>query len=952
MTNVTRLRAAVAALAAVASVVASTAAVSAVQDQRAPIAQTASLEVPAAVQVGQKVTLRATFAPARKGRKVVLQVKQGRRWRTVDAARQDGRGRVSFAMAARRTGTVTVRASAARHQGLSAVRSKPRRIKVQRERVAIAESFHALTSAEARLATYDPATGRLSFRRAATKAISSLAAGDFLTVPPTDAAPSGALVEVERVRRRGRAVVASTSSASLTDVVLNVPDGATAFAPTEMAPPEVLWTAPGVDVQLRDRPAAVAGARLETLEGTTVEVSLSHALPPNDLGTVVAQQGALSFTPLAELELDSDWGDLKSYKLGVGGGVNLQHEVSVGGALTADQTLARLNLTFRALIGWLPVYITAQADLVVSASIGGKVVLRLVASGELVVGVEGDEDSESGLFPDPYADVPDTELSLQPGLVVNGEVGPRIEAEISVYGMGGPVLETGLMGGVEREDFGGAPQCSSYVRADAGIGAATSDFFEKLIGRDYETGLRTLSIALKDQELSCGVAPTESPTATPTGTPTGTPTASPTATPTPDPLRVVTSFLPRAYQRDPYGSLFVASVPDGQWRVTSGALPPGIELDPDGHLTGTPTGTPGTSTFTIEVRTPDGRTASRELQLVVEPVATWSSIGISDGWLGMACGLGNAGQASCWWHPLFFNPREGDGSSLRGNGNSTIPGPFVSLDGTCGLRGNGSATCWTNARYTDDFNETIDVRDVPGTWRQVVGGTDIGCGVREDGSAGCWTIPFNRFTGPPTGELPGTWTRVTLDDGLVCGLRPDGSGACFPDALDAPVEVGGSWVASRVGRCGLAVDGTAWCLYGPELEPNTDMPGPWAAISTWNCGIRPDGDLECVGGGSDWDFTREGPWTAVSGTCALRSDGTGWCWGDNGAGEVGNGSRDLATAPVQLPGRWKQLVSRGGLSCGLQLDDTGWCWGASPVRVQQPWHPPVRLVPTPVRSGH
>ncbi len=68
----------------------------------------------------------------------------------------------------------------------------------------------------------------------------------------------------------------------------------------------------------------------------------------------------------------------------------------------------------------------------------------------------------------------------------------------------------------------------------------------------------------------------------------------------------------------------------------------------------------------------------------------------------------------------------------------------------------------------------------------------------------------------------------------------------------------------------------------------------------------------------------------------MQTDGTGWCWGDNHSGAVGDGSAVDGSAapvysPVQLPGSdWTHIITSGLTSCGVHVDGSGWCWGSLP----------------------
>jgi alpha-tubulin suppressor-like RCC1 family protein len=67
-----------------------------------------------------------------------------------------------------------------------------------------------------------------------------------------------------------------------------------------------------------------------------------------------------------------------------------------------------------------------------------------------------------------------------------------------------------------------------------------------------------------------------------------------------------------------------------------------------------------------------------------------------------------------------------------------------------------------------------------------------------------------------------------------------------------------------------------------------------------------------------------------SSSCALRSNGTVACWGDNGEGELGVLGGDRATAGT-VPGLSRIVAITAGLrfECALDADGHVWCWGAN-----------------------
>src|SRR5262249_52066144 len=67
-------------------------------------------------------------------------------------------------------------------------------------------------------------------------------------------------------------------------------------------------------------------------------------------------------------------------------------------------------------------------------------------------------------------------------------------------------------------------------------------------------------------------------------------------------------------------------------------------------------------------------------------------------------------------------------------------------------------------------------------------------------------------------------------------------------------------------------------------------------------------------------------------SCALRSDGTAWCWGRNRSGELGDGTTEDRTAPVQVAAgatRFSAIAAGIDHTCAVAQDGTVWCWGSN-----------------------
>jgi alpha-tubulin suppressor-like RCC1 family protein len=91
-------------------------------------------------------------------------------------------------------------------------------------------------------------------------------------------------------------------------------------------------------------------------------------------------------------------------------------------------------------------------------------------------------------------------------------------------------------------------------------------------------------------------------------------------------------------------------------------------------------------------------------------------------------------------------------------------------------------------------------------------------------------------------------------------------------------------------------------------------------------------------------------------TCALRDDGTVACWGDNGWGELGDGSTSAHASPAVVADAtthkamngFTQVVAGSAMTCGLRGVDV-YCWGYAFPGVSQPF-PQQIAVGAPVKA--
>ena len=272
---------------------------------------------------------------------------------------------------------------------------------------------------------------------------------------------------------------------------------------------------------------------------------------------------------------------------------------------------------------------------------------------------------------------------------------------------------------------------------------------------------------------------------------------------------------------------------------------------------------------------------------------------------------------------------------------------------TCALRQDGTAWCWGDGSRGQLGTPGLSMAVTPiqvGTdtdWAWITSRGSHTCGMRSDGSAWCWgangsgqigdgTSGEDQDRSAPVPIAPGVvWHDLSAGGFHTCGIRDDRSLWCWGDnvygqvgdgtydlrPLPVPLGVGNDWVQVMAGTlfsCALRTDGTVWC-WGQ---------GEWGQLGNGQKGWEATRNTpNQVGSDDDWGRLGLGEFHA----CAIRQDGSLWCWGYDVMVVHRDNSGTILPDPVPMGEDldWAFAYGGGAHTCGLRKDLSLWCWGDS-----------------------
>ncbi len=217
---------------------------------------------------------------------------------------------------------------------------------------------------------------------------------------------------------------------------------------------------------------------------------------------------------------------------------------------------------------------------------------------------------------------------------------------------------------------------------------------------------------------------------------------------------------------------------------------------------------------------------------------------------------------------------------------------------------------------------------------------------------------------PAVATVDGTGQLVALTVGSTY-LRATAEG--ITDSIPFRVAQGFFALSSNgPTTCAVRADSAAYC-WGPGGLSGSSTPAllplptlveggyHWARLDlgfSAACGVTGGGTGYCWGdnhlghlGNGDNTWQRQQAPSLVAGgltwrqisaglehSCGVTTAGAGYCWGRNNYGEIGDSTQNIARySPVAMVGGqlWQQIEANGYTSCGLDAGGSAFCWGAN-----------------------
>lgn len=300
------------------------------------------------------------------------------------------------------------------------------------------------------------------------------------------------------------------------------------------------------------------------------------------------------------------------------------------------------------------------------------------------------------------------------------------------------------------------------------------------------------------------------------------------------------------------------------------------------------------------------------------------------------------------------------------------PRASIAAGGThsCLVNAVGKAVCWGNndhgqlSEASGDRGSTPVPVDIQPPFVAIAAGTSHTCALTRDGAAMCWGNndhgqSGDRSLGPRVGP-----TRV-LDAHVFWSIAAGDEHTCAVDEYGSP-WCWGSNAAGQLGEPSIT-ESLLPILVGKGAIRFVSI----TAGSSFTCGLAASGRASCwgengagqLGDGSNFDrplpvSVSSGVYTSIAAgsnhVCALTAEGDAYCWGRNAFGQLGDGGTFDRNVPVRVLGRtrFKSITAGANHTCAIAVDGTAYCWGQNTYGQLGTGGAADVAQPSPVADGH
>jgi alpha-tubulin suppressor-like RCC1 family protein len=309
---------------------------------------------------------------------------------------------------------------------------------------------------------------------------------------------------------------------------------------------------------------------------------------------------------------------------------------------------------------------------------------------------------------------------------------------------------------------------------------------------------------------------------------------------------------------------------------------------------------------------------------------TWSDVSVHSS---VTCGVRGDGALLCWGQGAYL----GVNSRTPATVDTAKDWAKVRLspNHACAIKKTGTLYCWG----FDSFGQIGQPADPNGyrttpqqvgsdaDWIDVAVGAGFSCATKSDATIRCWgTNDIGQLgqavaghTTPQRVGAAGEWSYVGAGGNGLCAVKKNGTLDCWcsggglstPSQVPVQIGAGTTWATAKAGgyrACATQTDGSLYC-WTPGVGAPAPSPTSLTGVTSYSVG-------------SDHQ-------------CAIAA-GSLYCWGDGIFGKLGNGSNDDEASPTKVgAATWSHVAAGADDTCAVRSDGTTWCWGLGYSSPQQ-----------------